>query len=156
MAIRISSKRDGFRRCGIAHPADRTWPAGLIPDDVLAILKAEPMLVVQEIDDQVDALLVEAGHLTIEAMAGLRRQILGGNHEDTPTQPAADAEGQQAQPEAGVVVMPSGGAAATTEDVQPAPSDPGSDPVPTEAGEASGADPAKAPDAAPPKKPRKG
>lgn len=48
--IRISSKREGFRRCGIAHtvtpvdyPDDRWSPAEL------AQLKAEPMLTVEVI-----------------------------------------------------------------------------------------------------------
>lgn len=50
--IRIVSKRNGFRRCGIAHPdtpvdyADDHFSPG-----VLALLKAEPMLVVAELPD---------------------------------------------------------------------------------------------------------
>jgi hypothetical protein len=47
MAIRITSKKNGFRRCGIAHPDQPT----LYPDDAftpgqLQALKAEPMLIV--------------------------------------------------------------------------------------------------------------
>lgn len=51
--IRIVSKRDGFRRCGIAHP---DTPVDYSDDhfspDVLEALKAEPMLVVVELPDQ--------------------------------------------------------------------------------------------------------
>lgn len=47
MPITIVSKRDGFRRCGIAHPAaPTTYPEGRFTDDELARLEAEPMLVV--------------------------------------------------------------------------------------------------------------
>ena len=50
--IRITSKRDGFRRCGLSHskaPAD--YPDGRFTPEELAILKAEPMLLVEEIPD---------------------------------------------------------------------------------------------------------
>ena len=46
--IRITSKKDGFRRCGIAHPATPTeHPDGRFTEKELKILQAEPMLVVQ-------------------------------------------------------------------------------------------------------------
>lgn len=53
--IRITSKKDGFRRCGLPHsktPVD--YPLNRFDDNKLAELKAESMLVVQEIeaDDQ--------------------------------------------------------------------------------------------------------
>ena len=50
--IRIRSKRDGFRRCGIAHsetPVD--YPDDKFTKKELAILKAEPMLFVEELPD---------------------------------------------------------------------------------------------------------
>lgn len=48
--IKINSKRAGFRRCGIAHPKDSVmYPDGRFTAAELAILKAEPMLVVVEI-----------------------------------------------------------------------------------------------------------
>lgn len=48
--IRITSKRDGFRRCGIEHPARPTcYPDGFFTAEQLARLKAEPMLVVEEV-----------------------------------------------------------------------------------------------------------
>lgn len=50
--IRIRSKRHLFRRCGIAHPKVAVaYPDGRFSAAELAILKAEPMLVVEEIRD---------------------------------------------------------------------------------------------------------
>ncbi|TKI08660.1 HI1506-related protein [Martelella alba] len=47
--ITITAKRDGFRRCGKAH-SDKpvTWPDGSFTAEQIAILKAEPMLVVYD------------------------------------------------------------------------------------------------------------
>jgi hypothetical protein len=50
MPIRIRAKREGFRRCDLAHPAD--WvehPDGRFTDDEMARLKAEPMLEIEVI-----------------------------------------------------------------------------------------------------------
>lgn len=45
--ITITSKRDGFRRCGVAHrDVPVTWPDGSFTEEQLAILRAEPALVV--------------------------------------------------------------------------------------------------------------
>ncbi|HBV3344956.1 TPA: HI1506-related protein [Klebsiella variicola subsp. variicola] len=45
--ITITSKRDGFRRCGVAHrDVPVTWPDGRFTDEQIAILRAEPALVV--------------------------------------------------------------------------------------------------------------
>lgn len=50
--IRITSKKDGFRRCGVAHPAAPTdYPDDRFTPEHLAALEAEPMLVVQRLDD---------------------------------------------------------------------------------------------------------
>lgn len=50
MPVIITSKRDGFRRCGMAHPANAVeHKDGAFSDEQLATLKAEPMLVVQEV-----------------------------------------------------------------------------------------------------------
>ena len=51
--IRIKSLQDGFRRCGIAHPAEATKYA----DDTfstaeLKSLQAEPMLLVEVVSDK--------------------------------------------------------------------------------------------------------
>lgn len=48
--IRIISKKEGFRRCGIAHTGTPTdYPNDRFSKKELAALKAEPMLIVQEI-----------------------------------------------------------------------------------------------------------
>ena len=45
--IRIQSKKDGFRRCGMAHPKGPVdYPEDRFTAEELAILKAEPMLTV--------------------------------------------------------------------------------------------------------------
>lgn len=45
--ITITAKRDGFRRCGVAHrDVPVTWPDGSFTDEQIAILCAEPSLVV--------------------------------------------------------------------------------------------------------------
>ena len=50
--IRIRSKKDGFRRCGVAHPEDATdYPNDKFSKKELARLKAEPMLFVEELPD---------------------------------------------------------------------------------------------------------
>ncbi|MEW5722885.1 MAG: hypothetical protein AB1896_07240 [Thermodesulfobacteriota bacterium] len=48
--IRIKAKRHGFRRCGAAHPGVWTeYADGLWSPDEVERLKAEPMLLVEEI-----------------------------------------------------------------------------------------------------------
>ncbi len=50
--IIITSKKDGFRRCGVAHPAEPTdFPDGTFTPEQIEILRNEPMLVVQEEDE---------------------------------------------------------------------------------------------------------
>ncbi|WP_027714903.1 HI1506-related protein [Desulfuromonas sp. TF] len=51
--IRITAKKDGFRRCGIAHSkAPTDYPADKFTRDQLRGLKAEPMLTVEEIETE--------------------------------------------------------------------------------------------------------
>jgi len=51
--IRITSKRDGFRRCGIAHSQTPTeYKDDQFTKEQLDALKAEPMLTVTEIKEQ--------------------------------------------------------------------------------------------------------
>lgn len=46
--IRITAKRPGFRRCGVAHPAAPTdYPDDHFSAEQLAMLRAEPMLTVE-------------------------------------------------------------------------------------------------------------
>ncbi len=50
--IRITAKTDGFRRCGVAHPAaPAEYPNDRFSVKELAQLKAEPQLVVEELPD---------------------------------------------------------------------------------------------------------
>ena len=50
--IFITSKKDGFRRAGIAHPAATTeYPDSFFSDAQLELLRAEPMLYVLEGDE---------------------------------------------------------------------------------------------------------
>ena len=45
IVIVIKSKKDGFRRCGVAHPKDKTtYPDGSFTEDEELALIAEPML----------------------------------------------------------------------------------------------------------------
>ena len=54
--ISITSKIDGFRRCGIAHSRTATeYPDGKFSKEELAILQAEPNLVVTVSGDQPSA-----------------------------------------------------------------------------------------------------
>jgi len=49
--IRITAKKDGFRRAGLVHPATPTdHPIERFTASQLVDLKAEPMLVVQELE----------------------------------------------------------------------------------------------------------
>lgn len=49
--IRITAKKDGFRRAGMTHAGTREYPDGTFTAEALAALKAEPMLVIEEIPD---------------------------------------------------------------------------------------------------------
>lgn len=51
--ITITSKRDGFRRCGIAHPARPTeYPDKAFTAKQLKVLQEEPMLTVVIVADE--------------------------------------------------------------------------------------------------------
>lgn len=50
-ALRIAARRSGFRRAGLTHPAHPVLhPLGDLTRMQIAFLKAEPMLVVQEVE----------------------------------------------------------------------------------------------------------
>ena len=50
MPIRIKSKQKNFRRCGMPHPDIWvTYPDDKFTKEDLAILKKEPMLIVEEV-----------------------------------------------------------------------------------------------------------
>lgn len=49
--IIIKSKQHNFRRCGMAHPAEAVdYPDDRFTKEELAILKAEPMLIVERVE----------------------------------------------------------------------------------------------------------
>jgi hypothetical protein len=49
--IRITAKQDGFRRAGMAHTKEpKEYPDGKFTREQMAALKAEPMLIVEEIE----------------------------------------------------------------------------------------------------------
>lgn len=49
--IRIVSKKEGFRRCGMAHSEEPTFhDPGAFNKRQLEALRAEPMLIVDEVD----------------------------------------------------------------------------------------------------------
>lgn len=79
MMIRITSKRDGFRRAGIAHAALATdYKNDDFSEEQLALLQAEPMLVVEIIADVEPA--VEADAETAK------------NEPEAPTAPSAKTQ----------------------------------------------------------------
>ena len=51
MKLRILCARPGFRRAGVPHDADRTWPAGAFTADQVRELEAEPQLTVLRVAD---------------------------------------------------------------------------------------------------------
>lgn len=85
--ITITSKRDGFRRCGVAHrDVPVTWPDGSFTDEQIAILRAEPALVVHlgAVSGDDDKLKIAQGRIQeLEAVvlqlnddaAGLKSQL---------------------------------------------------------------------------------
>jgi hypothetical protein len=81
--IRITSKREGFRRAGLAHSAN---PAHYFDDhftaEQLAALKAEPMLVVEELPDDAETeLVVSPGEAQGERLPPIPLQEFGPQHE---------------------------------------------------------------------------
>ena len=51
--IRIKSKKDGFRRCGIAHSKEAVqYPDDRFSAGELAVLRAEPMLTVEIVKEK--------------------------------------------------------------------------------------------------------
>lgn len=54
--IIITSRQAGFRRCGVAHPAEPTeYADGVFTPEQLTILRAEPMLMVLEGEAETEA-----------------------------------------------------------------------------------------------------
>jgi hypothetical protein len=50
VSIKIKSKQNNFRRCGMAHPDQwQEYPDDRFSKQEIATLKAEPMLIVEEV-----------------------------------------------------------------------------------------------------------
>lgn len=55
-SVRITSTKAGFRRAGLAHPAEAVeYPAGTFTEEQLVQLEAEPTLVVERVKDAAEA-----------------------------------------------------------------------------------------------------
>lgn len=51
--IEITSKRDGFRRCGLVHGTRKTvYPDDRFTEDELNVLNAEPMLTIALVQEE--------------------------------------------------------------------------------------------------------
>ncbi|MEG2173140.1 MAG: HI1506-related protein [Desulfovibrionaceae bacterium] len=50
--IRISTKKDGFRRAGMAHTGTQDYADDHFTTEQLTALRADPMLVVEDIPDE--------------------------------------------------------------------------------------------------------
>ena len=95
--IIITSKREGFRRCGVAHPARPVeWPDDRWAGDELAALMAEPMLTVELVEDQA---ALEPYEMEFDAAP------LTGADAGAETAPA-DAEADPAGADAGAETAP--------------------------------------------------
>jgi hypothetical protein len=61
MAISITAKVEGFRRCGVVHSmAETRYPEEWFTEEQWAILRAEPMLIVREAPDSPAATLSDS------------------------------------------------------------------------------------------------
>lgn len=82
MIVRITARRAGFRRCGIAHPAQPVdHPAERFSTDELQRLQAEPLLEVELLDDseqQVEASAAPAPAANPNAKASAKAPAKAG------------------------------------------------------------------------------
>lgn len=82
MPIRITSKRAGFRRCGMPHPAEPTvYPDGRWTEEEMERLRAEPMLVVEVVPEG-DGPEVPAGPTDGEILAAVKEVVERGDEGD--------------------------------------------------------------------------
>ena len=80
--IRIKSKRHNFRRCGMPHPKQPVdYPDDQFAKKELAILKAEPMLIVEVIPDE-----EEPDSKTEKKEGGPEEQEVAAGHLETETE----------------------------------------------------------------------
>lgn len=65
--IRITSKKAGFRRCGMPHPKEPVdYPDDRFSEEELDILMAEPMLIVELIESPVERMIPDESELEPE------------------------------------------------------------------------------------------
>ncbi|ADU63406.1 MAG: hypothetical protein KUA35_10220 [Pseudodesulfovibrio sp.] len=70
MPVIITAKHDGFRRCGVAHPAKPTeHPDDRFTEAELAVLKADPNLVVHQVKATADAKVVADAKVSADKVA---------------------------------------------------------------------------------------
>lgn len=70
--IKITSEKEGFRRCGVAHPKEPTkYPDDKFSKKELKILKDEPMLHVEHIDDEETIKTPPPKDMTVAALKDL-------------------------------------------------------------------------------------
>lgn len=96
--IVITSKREGFRRCGVAHAARPVeWPDERWTGDELAALMAEPMLTVEVVEDPAAPPAPAAPEPYEMEFGEPAPPLAGADAEADPTVPAAaDAETEPA------------------------------------------------------------
>lgn len=77
--IRVKSKKEGFRRCGVAHSRQPVeYPNDHFSEDELKILRAESMLVVEDVGDAParlnasDTIALVKSATTVETLDGLQ------------------------------------------------------------------------------------
>jgi len=117
--LRISAKREGYRRCGVAHAGAATEHAiDAFNEKQIEILKADPMLIVQELDagaaadtagakTETDKLLAEAKADRARAAEELkqaeadRKKAAGELAAAEQVRKEAEAAGKDAKPKAG-------------------------------------------------------
>ena len=74
--IRITSKRENFRRCGVAHTKEATeYSDDKFSKEEIAILEAEPMLYVERMDDPLIAETPALEDMTVFALKGLLNKL---------------------------------------------------------------------------------
>ena len=72
--IRIVSKKDGFRRAGMAHSGSKNYPDGTFTKEQLAQLAAEPNLVVEELPDPEEETAGGAEEVSENAAAAAKKR----------------------------------------------------------------------------------
>ncbi|WP_168189613.1 HI1506-related protein [Limnobaculum zhutongyuii] len=90
--IQITSKREGFRRCGIAHSETTTsYPLDRFTKDELERLQNEPMLIVHITEPTNNAKNDELAELNANVQALYQDVLDGQSKNDELTQKLADA-----------------------------------------------------------------